>query len=457
MPPISEILKKQRQFFATNHTKDISFRIASLRKLEHWIQGHYEDIFAALKQDLNKPPFEAYATEIAIVLTELKLMLKKVRRWSNPKCVASNLINFPSSAKIYPEPYGVALIMSPWNYPFQLCVAPIVAAVAAGNCAVVKPSEYSPATSALIGKMCKELFDDEHIAVVEGGVSESQALLNEYYDLIFFTGSTTVGKIVMQAAAKHLTPVVLELGGKSPCIVDETASIKLAAKRIVWGKLVNAGQTCVAPDFLLVHESVKKMLIEEMKIAIQDMYGEKPLDNQDFPKIINIQHFNRLMKLIRDEKIVMGGDSNPITLQIEPTLLDVVSWDTPIMQEEIFGPILPILSFSNFEDLIKMLTSLPKPLAAYLFTSDKNNERFFLRNLSFGGGCINDTIMHLSVSKLPFGGVGESGMGTYHGKAGFDAFSHYKSILKKSTLIDVPMRYPPYSHKGLKWLMKMQK
>jgi aldehyde dehydrogenase (NAD+) len=455
MQTIPEILQNQRTFFSTSSTKALSLRIASLRKLEHWIRGRHEEILTVLKQDLNKPPFEAYATEVGVVLAELKLVLKKLKRWSSPKRVASNLINFPSSARIYPEPYGVTLVMSPWNYPFQLCVAPIISAVAAGNCAIVKPSEFAPATSALIAKMCKEVFDIGHVAAVEGGIDESQALLKERFDMIFFTGSTTVGKIVMQAAAQHLTPVILELGGKSPCIIDETANIKLAAKRIAWGKLVNAGQTCVAPDYILVHESVKQRLIEEMKVAIQAMYGTKPLENPAYPKIINEKHFHRLLKLLEGEKIVTGGNSNTTTLQIEPTLLEDVSWDARVMGEEIFGPIMPILTYSNFEEAIKMITSHPKPLAAYLFTSNKKTERSFLRNLSFGGGCINDTIMHLSVSQLPFGGVGESGMGNYRGKAGFETFSHYKSVLKKSTWIDIPMRYPPYSDRGLKWLMKL--
>jgi aldehyde dehydrogenase (NAD+) len=306
----------------------------------------------------------------------------------------------------------------------------------------------------LVARLCEEVFHPGHVAVIEGGRAENQALLDDTYDMIFFTGSATVGKTVMQAAARHLTPVVLELGGKSPCIVDETADIKLAAKRIAWGKMVNAGQTCVAPDYLLVHESVKQRLLEEMKLIIREMYEENPLENLDFPKIINEKHFNRLLGLLEGEKIVMGGGSNTATLQIEPTILDAVSWDAPVMSEEIFGPLLPVLTFRNFEDILQIISGRAKPLAAYLFTSNKKTARNFVRNLSFGGGCINDTLMHLSDSRLPFGGVGESGMGSYHGKAGFDAFSHYKTVLKKSTLIDVPLRYPPYSDKGLRMLMR---
>jgi len=452
---IHETVESQRAFFATGSTKDISFRIESLRKLERWIRSHNDEILAALKQDLNKPPFEAYATEMTVVLAELKLMLRKIKCWSRPKHITSNLINFPSSGIIYPEPYGVTLIISPWNYPFNLTLAPLIAAVAAGNCAIVKPSEYSPTTSSIVTRLCKEVFNSGHVTVVEGGVEESAALLNERFDLIFFTGSTTVGKIVMKAAACNLTPVVLELGGKSPCIVDETADIKLAAKRIAWGKLVNSGQTCIAPDYLLVHESVKQRLIEETTLAIKSMYGEKPLENPDYPKIINEKHFNRLLGLLTGEKIVTGGGSSTTTLQIEPTLLDEVGWEAPVMRDEIFGPIIPVLSYSNFEDAINTICKRPKPLAAYFFTSNKSREQYFLKNLSFGGGCINDTLMHLADSRLPFGGVGDSGMGSYHGKSGFDAFSHQKSVIKKSTLIDIPLRYPPYNEKGLKLLMKI--
>jgi aldehyde dehydrogenase (NAD+) len=455
MTKFSAVLQKQRAFFGTGCTKDISFRIESLRKLERWIRDNDADIMSALKADLNKPPFEAFATETGGVLDELRFTLKHIRRWSKPKCVISNLKNFPSSARIYPEPYGVALIMSPWNYPFMLTVTPVIAAVAAGNCAIVKPSAYSPATSSLIAKMCGEVFDAGHVLVVEGGRSENQALLDEQYDIIFFTGSTTVGKTVMQAAAQHLTPVILELGGKSPCIVEKTANLKLAARRIVWGKFVNAGQTCVAPDYILAHESVKQNLLDEMQTAIRMMYGERPYENPDFSKIINEKHFNRLLGLLEGEKIIMGGGSNAATMQIEPTLLDDVTWDAPVMSEEIFGPIMPVLTYSNMEDVVKMINDRPKPLAAYLFTSNKKVERYFLRNVSFGGGCINDTVVHLSVPRLPFGGVGASGMGSYHGKAGFDVFTHHKSVLRKSTLIDIALRYPPYSDKGLKLLKKM--
>jgi len=455
MSHFTEILQKQRTFFATGITKEVRFRIESLKKLEKWIVRHDEDIMTALKTDLNKPPFEAYATEVGTVLDELRFTLKRLRSWNRPQKVTSNLKNFPSRCRIYPEPYGLTLIMSPWNYPFMLTVTPVIAAISAGNCAVVKPSAYSPATSSLIAGMVAELFDAGHVTVVEGGREENKALLDERYDLIFFTGSTSVGKTVMQAAAQHLTPVILELGGKSPCVVDETANIKIAAKRIVWGKFVNAGQTCVAPDYILAHESIKQKLIDEMKITIQAMYSDNPCDNPNYPRIINEKHFNRLLGLLEGEETVTGGNSNSATLQIEPTLLDNVGWNAPVMREEIFGPLMPILSFTNMDEIVRMINDRPKPLSAYLFTSSKKAERYFLRNLSFGGGCINDTIVHLSVPRLPFGGVGASGMGSYHGKKGFDAFTHYRSVLHKSKYIDVPLRYPPYTQFALKLLKKL--
>ena len=455
MADFSAILHKQRTFFGTGTTKEITFRMECLKKLEHFIHCHDKEIMAALKLDLNKAPFEAYATEIGVVLDDLRYVRRHLRTWSHPKRVCSSLKNFPSNCKKYPEPYGVALIMSPWNYPFMLTVAPIIAAISAGNCAVVKPSAYSPATSSMIAQMCREVFRSDHVTVVEGGRKENEALLDQKYDVILFTGSTTVGKTVMQAAAQHLTPVILELGGKSPCIVDETANLKLAAKRIVWGKFVNAGQTCVAPDYLLVHQTVKEKLLIEIKAAVKTMYGINPLESIDYPKIINQKHFNRLLKLLEGEKCILGGDSDLSTRQITPTLLDNVKWDAAVMCEEIFGPILPVLTYSSKEEAVSLVNARPKPLAAYLFTSNKSAARFFLRNIPFGGGCINDTVVHLSVPRLPFGGVGESGMGSYHGKAGFDAFTHYKSILHKSRFIDIPLRYPPYTEWALELLKKL--
>ena len=454
MADFSTILQEQRAFFAAGRTKDVAFRAKCLEKLGDWIRRHDNDIMAALKTDLNKPPFEAYATEVGTTLDELGYTRRRVRCWSRPKFALSNLKNFPSFGRIYPEPYGVTLIMSPWNYPFMLTAAPLVAAIAAGNCAVVKPSAYSPATSSLIARMCSEVFATGHVTVVAGGREENKALLDQHFDKILFTGSTVVGRMVMQAASKYLTPVTLELGGKSPCIVDESANLPLAAKRIVWGKLVNAGQTCVAPDYLLVHHSIKQKLLGELCVAIRAQYGERPLANDSYPKIINDKHFHRLLSLIANEKIILGGGSDPAKLKIEPTLLDDVSWDAPVMGEEIFGPILPVLTYTTKEEAAERIGARPKPLALYVFTEKKETERHFLRNVSFGGGCVNDTIVHLSVPCLPFGGVGESGMGSYHGKAGFDAFTHYKSVLHKSRRIDIPIRYPPYTKLALK-LIKM--
>ncbi|MCL1937754.1 MAG: aldehyde dehydrogenase [Candidatus Azobacteroides sp.] len=456
MTDFSTVVQRQHAFFATGNTKDIQFRIECLRKLEGWVFRHDEDILSALKTDLNKSPFEAFATEIGLVLDEVRYALKHIRRWSQSKRVASNLKNFPSEGRIYPEPYGVSLIMSPWNYPFALTVVPIIAAVAAGNCAVVKPSAYSPATSSILLQMCAEIFHEDHVVVVQGGREENKALLDERYDFIFFTGSTSVAKnAVMPAAARNLTPVVLELGGKSPCIVDETAHLKLAAKRIVWGKFVNAGQTCVAPDYLLVHRSVKEKLLAEMGEVIQTQYGKHSLENPSYPRIINEKHFRRLLTLLEGEKIIRGGGSNPATLQIEPTLLDDAKWDAPVMNEEIFGPILPVLTYVEAEEAVRLINARPKPLAMYLFTNRKEVERYFLRNVSFGGGCVNDTLAHLSVPSLPFGGIGDSGMGSYHGKAGFDAFTHYKSVLHKSKYLDIPLRYPPYTDFAFKLIKKL--
>lgn len=454
MSRYSQLLTQQRTLFSSGCTRDISFRRQSLKKLGEWIRANDTDIMEALRLDLNKAPFESYATEIGVVLDELRDALRHLRRWSAKKRVKSSVKNFPARCYQYKEPYGVTLILSPWNYPFMLSLCPLIGAVAAGNCAIVKPSAYSPNTSKLIERMLSEVFDPAHAASVLGGREENQALLSEKFDYIFFTGSALVGRTVMEAAARDLTPLTLELGGKSPCIIDDTANLKLAAKRIVWGKLLNAGQTCVAPDYLLVHSSIKDALISHMKEAIRSFLGDAPCNNKEYAKIINQKHFDRLLGLINTLSPILGGEHNAQTLQIAPTLA-LASWDSAIMQEEIFGPILPVLTFEKLSDVIEPIAKRPKPLALYLFTSSKQNEAFILNNLSFGGGCINDTVVHLSVSSLPFGGVGESGMGNYHGKAGFDTFSHTKSILKKSLLLDVPLRYPPYREIYLKLLKKM--
>jgi len=445
---------RQQNLFASGRTKNVAIRINYMRKLSKWISSNSWAIMAALRTDLNKPPFEAQATEIGVVQDELRHTLHNIRSWARPKPVMTNLKNFPSYGRIYPEPYGVALIISPWNYPFMLTLSPLISAIAAGNCAILKPSECAPATSALITKMCKEVFHPAHVTAIEGSRETCQALIKLPFDKIFFTGSPEVGQIVMESAAKTLTPVTLELGGKSPCIVDQSANLKLAAKRIIWGKLINAGQTCVAPDYVLAHASIKDELIKEMQKAICRQYGLTPTQNPDYPKIINERHFNRLTTLVEGTNVVHGGSSSLATQQIEPTIIDGVSLDSPLMKEEIFGPILPVMTFSMPEDAVKIIRSGPKPLALYVFTSVKAVERYYINHLSFGGGCINDTVVHLSVPWLPFGGVGKSGMGSCHGKAGFDAFTHYRSVLHKSQYIDIPLRYPPYSNWALK-LLKM--
>ena len=432
MMEYKSMLHTQRAYFQTGDTKDVEFRIRQLKKLYQWITVHEQEIMDALYMDLNKSNFEAYATEIGIVKEEIRYTLKHLRKWAAPKRVPTPITQFPSKSFIYPEPYGIVLIMSPWNYPFQLTIAPLVGAICAGNCAVVKPSAYSPHTTKVMADMLRELFQEKYIAVVEGGRQENQALLNEKFDYIFFTGSVNVGKYVMEKASAHLTPVSLELGGKSPCIVDETADLKLAAKRIVWGKFLNSGQTCVAPDYILVQNSVKDKLVRYMEKYIRKMFGKDPIQNPDYPKMINEKHFNRVLGLTERAHVVCGGGSDVDMLKIEPTVLDQVTWESPVMQEEIFGPLLPVLTFYDIEEAIQMVNARPRPLALYYFTKDKQREAMMLKQVSYGGGCINDTIVHLATSHMPFGGVGNSGMGGYHGKDSFDTFTHKKSIMKKS-------------------------
>lgn len=456
MEEIIKIIENQRKFFETGRTLESAYRLKHLRQLGKSIRMHEKEILGALKKDLNKAPFEAYAAEVGTVLSELSFIIKRLPLWSQPKMVMTSVVNFLATSKVYPEPYGLVLIISPWNYPFQLAMEPLIGAIAAGNCAIVKPSKDSPNTSKVIEVILNEVFRDSYVAVVQGGREENKSLLEQKFDYIFFTGSVAVGKVVMEAAAKHLTPVTLELGGKSPCIVDETANIELAARRIVWGKFLNAGQTCVAPDYIFVHAKVKEALLRKMKEYIIKFYGEVPCGNKDYPKIINEKHFNRLLNLMEEEHIVFGGEASEKTNQIAPTILDHVTWDSPVMQEEIFGPILPVLEYKDLNEVISLVNSHSKPLALYFFTTNIVNERKIIRNIPFGGGCINETIMHLASAHLPFGGVGESGMGEYHGKASFDTFTHRKSILKKSNAFDLPLRYPPYKN-HLEFLKKIMR
>ena len=441
---IKDLVTRQRKYFQTGATLPVSVRVDALKRLYGVISGCEKEIHTALKRDLGKSGFESYMCETGLVLEEISYMLKHIHRFAREKNVRTPLAQFHSRSFKKPSPYGVTLIMSPWNYPFMLTLSPLVDALAAGNTAVVKPSAYSPHTSDVILQILSQCFDPEYVAVVTGGRAENTCLLREHFDYIFFTGSQSVGKEVMRNAAEHLTPVTLELGGKSPCIVDKSADIKLAARRIVFGKYLNCGQTCVAPDYIYCHRSVKDKLVKEVQKQIQKQYGKQPLRNPNYGKIINEKRFDRLLGLIDKNKTVHGGGSDRHALRIEPTVLDNVTFADAVMQEEIFGPIMPILIFDNLDEAIRNINAMPHPLALYLFTSDKAAAKKVTSRCGFGGGCINDTIIHLATTEMGFGGFGESGMGSYHGKVGFDTFSHYKSIVDKKTWIDLPMRYQPY-------------
>ena len=445
---IDEILESQRRYFRSGATLPVSFRIEMLKKLRNAVEKYENEIGEALRKDLGKSDHEGFMCETGLVKSEISYMIRHTRRFASKHRVYTPLAQFASSSYKKPCPYGNVLIMSPWNYPFLLTIDPLADAIAAGNTAIVKPSAYSPATSAVIAKMLSECFSPEYIAVVTGGRKENVALLDKKFDFVFFTGSQNVGKEVLRHTAETLTPAVLELGGKSPCIVDSTAKLKLAAKRIVFGKYLNCGQTCVAPDYILCHQSVREKLIEEVCTQIKKQYGEDPLTNPDYGKIINEKHFDRICGLLDKDKIVLGGRYSRESLQLEPTVMDHVTWEDAVMQEEIFGPIMPILTFDSFDEIYSMLAGKPKPLALYLFSEDKQRIKEVTERCSYGGGCINDTIIHLATSEMGFGGVGESGMGSYHGKDGFEIFSHAKSIVDKKTWMDLPMRYQPYK-KGL--------
>lgn len=446
---VDEILQKQREFYQSGATISVEYRIEMLKRLYKSVKSNQRDINAALQADLGKSYFESFMCESGLALTEISYMIRHTKMFAAQQRVKTPLAQFASRSYIKPSPYGNVLIMSPWNYPFMLSIEPLANAIAAGNTAILKPSAYSPRTSAVIGKIIKECFEPEYVAVVTGGRKENAELLDKKFDLIFFTGSQTVGKEVLRRAAEHLTPVVLELGGKSPCIVDSTAKLKLAAKRIVFGKFLNCGQTCVAPDYVLCESSVKDALLKEICREIKKQYGDNPLNNNlNYGRIVNEKHFNRLMGLIDKEKTVLGGNGYVEALQIEPTVMDNVTFSDKVMQEEIFGPIMPILTFDKFDDVFEILKDRQKPLALYIFSEDKNHINRVTSEISYGGGCINDTIIHIATSEMGFGGVGESGMGAYHGKVGFDAFSHNKSIVDKKTWMDLPMRYQPYK-KGI--------
>lgn len=439
---IHEIVESEKHFFRTGVTRGVDFRIDMLKKFRKAIIENDELISAALKADLNKQPFESYMCETGLLLEEINFHIKRLKKWSKTRRVKSGIGQLPGRSYVCPEPYGVVLIMAPWNYPVQLCLMPLVGAISAGNCAVVKPSAYAPESSRVISKLIESAFPTGFVTAVEGGRDANKALLDEPFDYIFFTGSVAVGKTVMEAAAKRLTPVTLELGGKSPIIVDETANLPLAARRIAFGKVLNAGQTCVAPDYLMIEKSVEAPFIEEYKKALADFFPDG--DMSGMVRIINDKHFERVCNILDNSgSIAIGGARDAETRFIEPAVLTDVPIDSPAMQQEIFGPVLPVLPYEKLDDCIDFIRSRPKPLALYIFSENKMNQDKVLNSCSFGGGCINDTVIHLASSHMSFGGVGESGMGSYHGKKSFDTFTHYRSVLKQGKL-DVKLRYFPY-------------
>lgn len=454
---IKALIQKQRNFFLGGTTMPVKYRKSALIKLKNAIKQYEPKIMEALKTDLGKGEAESYMCEIGMVYEELTYMIKHVKKFAKDRKVRTPLAQFPAKSFVSPKPYGTVLIMSPWNYPFLLTLGPLVDALAAGNTAVVKPSAYSPATSDVIKELLSEFFDEEYIAVVTGGRKENESLLEERFDYIMFTGSPAVGKIVMNKASNYLTPVTLELGGKSPCIVDETADIDLAAKRIVFGKFINCGQTCIAPDYVYCDKKIKDELVKHMVKEIELQFGKEPLKNTDYGKIVNQKHFERICGLINADKVVCGGETQDESLRIAPTIIDNAEFTDAVMLEEIFGPVLPVLTFNDLNEALAQLHTMEHPLATYIFSNDKNNVKLILDNHQFGGGCINDTIVHIASTAMGFGGIGNSGMGSYHGKKGFDTFTHYRSIVKKSNLIDMPMRYQPYTDSKLKLIRKFMK
>ncbi len=454
MNEASQILSNQRALFLSGRTRDLEFRKESLKLLRENIRLAEQEILDALERDLGKCAFEGFVSEVGMVLDEIGLARKHLRRWSRPRRVRTPLSLMPGKSLIYREPYGSSLVISPWNYPFQLALVPLVDAVAAGNCAVLKPSELAPATSSVLAGLISDTFDPAHVTALEGGVDVSTALLDQDFDMIFFTGSAPVGKIVLEAAARRLTPVVLELGGKSPCIVDSDVDLDVTSRRIAWGKFLNAGQTCAAPDYVLAHESIRQGLIDGITAAVNEFYGTDPASSPDFARIVNDRHFERLVALMGSGDTVMGGQSDREQRYIAPTMLDNVGWDDPIMSEEIFGPLLPVMTYSNIDDAISRIRDLPTPLALYAFTRNRSLERRLINEIRFGTGCINDTVVQFSSPHLPVGGVGNSGMGSYHGQAGFEAFTYTKSVMKRPFAFDFKLRYPPYAGK-LKKIRKL--
>ena len=449
METLREKIDKQREYFSTGETKDINFRIEKLKKLRDVLKSEEEKVFEALKKDLMKSSFESYVTEVAMVYDEINMHIKNIKKWSKKRRVKTPLVQFPAKSFIQLEPYGVVLIIGPFNYPFMLTMDPLIGAIAAGNTAVIKPSESAPETSKILKEILEKVFDEKYVLHVnpERGKEVVEELLKEKFDYIFFTGSATVGKIVMKAASQYLTPVTLELGGKSPCIIDKDCKVELGARRIVWGKLMNSGQTCVAPDYLYVHKDIEEEFIKKLEEEIKNQFGDNPLESKDYSKMVNEREFNRVLSYIDKEKLVFGGNYNRKTFQIEPTILKNITWDDPVMEREIFGPIFPILTFENLDEVIRVVNSKDKPLALYYFSEDKNKIEKVLNSTSSGGVTINDTLVHVSSSYLPFGGVGNSGIGEYHGKYSFDLFSNKKGVMNRKTFLDLKIRYAPFQNK----------
>lgn len=449
METLKEKINKQREYFSTGETKDINFRIEKLKKLRDVLKSEEDKVFEALKKDLMKSSFESYVTEVAMVYDEINMHIKNIKKWSKKRRVKTPLVQFPAKSFIQLEPYGVVLIIGPFNYPFMLTMDPLIGAIAAGNTAVIKPSESAPETSKILKEILEKVFDEKYVLHVnpERGKEVVEELLKEKFDYIFFTGSATVGKIVMKAASQYLTPVTLELGGKSPCIIDKDCKLELVARRIVWGKLLNSGQTCVAPDYLYVHKEIEEEFIKKLEEEIKNQFGNNPLESEDYSKMVNEREFNRVLSYIDKEKLVFGGNYNRKTFQIEPTILKNVTWDDPVMEREIFGPIFPILTFENLDEVLRVVNSKDKPLALYYFSEDKNKIEKVLNSTSSGGVTINDTLVHVSSSYLPFGGVGNSGMGEYHGKYSFDLFSNKKGVMNRKTFLDLKIRYAPFQNK----------
>jgi aldehyde dehydrogenase (NAD+) len=453
---IPTLLQQQRQFFKSQQTKDVSFRIEILKKLKAEIIAREQDVYDALKKDFKKPVFESFMSEYGLAISGINLVLKNLKSWAKPKRVRPSMLTFPSTDYIYKEPYGTVLVIAPWNYPFILAIEPIIMAVSAGNTVVLKPSELTTHTSQLVSDIIQNVFGQEYVASVQGGIPVATELLEQNWDYIFFTGSVPVGKIVAKAAANYLTPVTLELGGKSPCIVDETIDLNLAAKRIVWGKFFNGGQTCISPDYIIAHSSIKQNLVESLKSEIIRAYGENPKQSEDYPRIINERNTARLKEMLEDVNVVFGGEHEVSECYIAPTLVDNPSLESTLMQDEIFGPILPVLTYTNEADINNIISNYDKPLSLYVFSKNKKFTNKIISSYSFGGGAINDPLIQFGNHRLPFGGVGASGIGAYHGKHGFDTFSHHKAVSKRGTWFDPPVRYAPYKGK-LNLLKKMFK